>query len=232
MINIRKSKERGHNKLSWLDTYHTFSFADYYDPKHMGFRRLRVINDDKVAAGGGFATHPHKNMEIITYILEGSLRHTDSMGNTAVLKKGEIQVMSAGSGITHSEVNASDHELLHLLQIWIEPEQRDIPPAYQDKNIDVREQSNKLVLVASHNSAAGGLPLNQDASVHAGFFNKDNELEYKLSPSRHAWLHLARGKMTVNGHPLETGDGISFSEEDHIKVYALEDSEFLLFDLN
>jgi redox-sensitive bicupin YhaK (pirin superfamily) len=219
MITIRKAEERGHANYGWLDTYHTFSFAQYYDPQQINFRSLRVINEDKVIGGKGFHTHGHHDMEILTYVLEGELEHQDSLGTGSVIRHGEIQRMSAGTGIKHSEFNHSATNPLHLLQIWIIPDPKNLEPSYEQKAIEF--SSHTLQLIASPtgvNLYAGILPLGQS-------------LTHSLAPSRYGWLQVARGQITVNGVHLRAGDGAAISEETSLAIQSLEDSEILLFDL-
>jgi redox-sensitive bicupin YhaK (pirin superfamily) len=232
MIKIRKSGERGHANLGWLDTYHTFSFADYYDPRHMGFRTLRVINDDRIAGGGGFGTHPHRDMEIITYVLSGELEHRDSMGNGAVMKPGEVQTMTAGSGVQHSEFNHSQTEPLHLLQIWIVPDQKSLPPGYAQKSFVEELKPGRLVPVASKTGHDGSLRINQDVDLLIGKFDASDKGIYALKPNRHAWLQVATGSIDLNGHELKSGDGAAISGEPSLSVTGKEPSQVLLFDLN
>lgn len=232
MIKIRKSGERGHANHGWLDSYHTFSFADYYDPGHMGFRDLRVINDDRIAGGGGFGTHPHRDMEIITYILSGELEHRDSMGNGAVMKPGEVQTMTAGSGVKHSEFNHSPTEPLHLLQIWILPDQKALPPAYTQKSFVENLKPGRLVSVASKTGHDGSLRINQDVDLMIGRFNAGDRGTYELKPDRHAWLQVATGKIDLNGQELSAGDGAAISNEKTLALTGKDASQVLLFDLN
>jgi redox-sensitive bicupin YhaK (pirin superfamily) len=231
MIALRRSEERGHFDHGWLNTYHTFSFADYYDPAHMGFRELRVINEDRVRPGEGFGTHPHRDMEIISYVLEGGLEHKDSMGNGSVIRPGEIQRMSAGTGITHSEFNASSDELVHFLQIWLLPTRRGIEPGYEQKVIDRKEQSSHLRLVASADGKDGSVLIHTDARIYAGLFETGATAELAIPQGRHAWVHIARGKARINGHELSAGDGAALSDEPTVKVEGADASEVLVFDL-
>ncbi len=231
MLTIRKAGERGHANHGWLDTFHTFSFAGYYDPKHMGFRALRVINDDRVDGGAGFPTHPHNDMEIITYILDGALQHRDSMGTGSVIKPGDVQRMSAGSGVTHSEFNASRDESVHLLQIWLLPEREDITPSYEQKHFTEADRSNVLRLVASRGGEAGSVHVNQDVRLYASLLAKGKTVEHTLAKGRHAWLQVARGALRVNDLALGSGDGLAVSSEDKLQISATEGSELLLFDL-
>ena len=231
MIALRRAEERGHFDHGWLNTYHTFSFADYYDPAHMGFRGLRVINEDRVQPGKGFGTHPHRDMEIISYVLEGGLEHRDSMGNGSVIRPGEIQRMSAGTGITHSEFNASKDELVHFLQIWLLPAQRGIEPGYEQKVIDRNEQRGRVRLVASEDGKDGTVLIHTDARVYAGLFENGAMDQLSVSQGRHAWVHVARGKARINGHQLSAGDGAAISDEPAVKIEGVDASEVLVFDL-
>lgn len=231
MITIRKAAERGHADHGWLNTYHTFSFADYYDPKQMGFRALRVINEDRVKPGMGFPTHPHRDMEIISYVLEGALEHRDSMGNGSVIRPGEVQRMSAGTGITHSEYNHSKTDLVHFLQIWILPSINGITPSYEQKTFPEREERGVLKLVASPNGRDGSVTINQAANLYVAILEEGEELLHQIPAGRHVWLQVARGKVLVNGQALEQSDGAAVSEEDRILIVGQEKSEILLFDL-
>ena len=231
MIVLRKSADRGYFDHGWLKTYHTFSFADYFDREHMSFGSLRVINEDFVQAGKGFGTHPHRDMEIITYILEGQLVHKDSMDNGSVIKCGDVQRMSAGTGVTHSEYNASQTEAVHLLQIWILPKFNGIKPGYEQKYFSDAEKSGKLRLVASPDGRDGSVTIHQDAFMYAGLLSKGKELNYSPASGRRAYLQVARGALKVNGERLKAGDGAKITGEKTIKLAAAEDSELLLFDL-
>jgi len=231
MITIRKSEERGHLKHGWLDTYHTFSFDQYYDPAHMHFRSLRVINEDRVAAGKGFPTHSHRDMEIITYILSGALEHRDSMGNGSVIRPGDVQRMSAGTGVAHSEFNPSDSEPVHLLQIWIMPRARNLPSSYEQKAFSKDERRNQLRLVASDDGSDGSVTIQQDAKVYAAILDGDRAIEHTLPDNRYAWLQVARGNLNVNGHELTQGDGAAISRERSLKLVSPDEAELLLFDL-
>jgi quercetin 2,3-dioxygenase len=230
MITLRPAAQRGHADHGWLDTYHTFSFADYFDPRHMGYRALRVINDDKVAAGRGFGTHPHRDMEIITYVLEGAVRHNDSMGTGSVIRPGDVQRMSAGTGVAHSEYNASDKELLHLLQIWIQPSERGIKPSYEQKAFSREDKQGKLRVVASPDGRDGSVTIHADARVYAGLFDGGEQAELTLASDRHAWVHVARGTVSVNGKTLSAGDGAAVEGED-VRVEGVDAGEVLVFDL-
>lgn len=230
MITIRRSNERGHANHGWLDSRHTFSFADYYDPQHMGFRKLRVINEDRVAPGAGFPTHPHRDMEIISYVLDGALEHRDSMGNGSVIRPGEVQRMSAGTGVTHSEYNHSQDGPVHFLQIWIEPATPGGPPSYEQKTFG-DERRGQLRLVASSDGRDGSVRVHQDVSLYASLLEAGQRLEYPLAADRHAWLQLARGEVELAGELLSSGDGAAISRSDSLPVRATQNSELLLFDL-
>ena len=231
MLIIRKSEERGHFNHGWLNTYHTFSFDQYYDPRFMGFRTLRVINEDYVQAGRGFPTHGHRDMEIITYVLEGELAHKDSMGNGTVIRPGEVQRMSAGMGVRHSEANPSKEESVHLLQIWILPKEAGIEPGYEQKNFTETEKRERLRLVASPDGRDGSVTIHQDARIFASLLDNSQQVTHKLEPNRHAWVQVARGSVEVNGHTLNQGDGAAASEEKALTIIGLEPAEVLLFDL-
>jgi len=231
MITIRKSRERGHFDHGWLNTFHTFSFDQYLDHRYMGFRSLRVINEDFVAAGRGFPTHGHRDMEIITYILEGALKHEDSMGNGSVIRPGDVQRMTAGTGVRHSEQNASSTDGVHLLQIWILPNQRDLTPGYEQKHFTTDERQGKLRLVASADGREGSVKINQDASVFASVLDKSGSVEFQTDATRYAWVQVARGSVDVNDERLEQGDGAVVVGESVLKISANESAEFLLFDL-
>ncbi|HYS56237.1 MAG TPA: pirin family protein [Thermoanaerobaculia bacterium] len=231
MIQIRKAEDRGHFDHGWLSTYHTFSFADYYDPECMGFRALRVINEDRVEPGRGFGTHSHRDMEIVTYVLEGELEHRDSMGTGSVIRPGEVQRMSAGTGVMHSEVNPSRSNAVHLLQIWILPDRQGIRPEYEQKTFPSYERDGKLRLVASHDGADGSLTIHQDAKLFAATLRNGESIRYDLPPGRYAWLQVARGTVEVNGQKLGAGDGAAVEDEKTLTLKG-QDAEVLLFDLN
>ena len=232
MIKVRKSSERGHLNFGWLDTYHTFSFGEYYDPRHMGFRTLRVINEDFVSPGRGFPTHGHSDMEIITYILEGALEHRDSMGNGSVIRPGDVQRMSAGTGVRHSEKNPSAEEPVHLLQIWILPAEGGIRPGYEQKSFAEGERRGRLRLVASPDGGGGSVTIHQDARLYSTRLAAGQSVEHELRPGRHAWAQVARGAVELNGQSLARGDGAAASEEARLVITAGEPAEVLLFDLN
>jgi redox-sensitive bicupin YhaK (pirin superfamily) len=233
VIQVRRSKERGHANHGWLDTYHTFSFADYYDPKFMGFRSLRVINEDRVAPGAGFGMHGHRDMEILTYVLEGSITHKDSMGHQQALGPNEIQRMSAGTGVRHSEFNPSKSYRLHFFQIWIEPATSGTEPSYEQISFDPKEKQNRLKHLAGPAVGHGAARINQDAHLFVADLAKGTEIPYRLGSNRAAWVHLVRGEIAVNGVPLRTGDAAAISGEEHLALSAgdAESSEILLFDL-
>jgi redox-sensitive bicupin YhaK (pirin superfamily) len=231
LITIRKSEDRGRTKLDWLDSRHTFSFGDYYDPRFMGFRHLRVINEDVVQPGGGFPTHPHRDMEIITYVLEGALEHKDSMGNGSVIRWGEVQRMSAGTGVTHSEYNPSRSEPVHLLQIWILPERAGGPPGYEQRAFSLEEARGKLLLVAARDARVGALTIQQDAELSIALLEQGGKLTHQLRQGRYVWLQLARGGISVNGVALKAGDGAAISDEPELKIEANSAAELLMFDL-
>ena len=232
MIQIRPAKERGHANHGWLDTYHTFSFSDYFDPKNMGFRSLRVINEDRVSGGYGFPTHPHQDMEIITYVLEGSLEHKDSMGTGSTIRPGEIQKMSAGTGIRHSEFNPSKTEAVHLLQIWILPEKKGLKPMYEQKAIPAEEKKGKLRLVGSPEGGDGKVTIYQDAKLYATELTPGDSVQHELESGRYAWVQVARGKISLNGKTLQAGDGAAVTNEQKLELAGVGDkSEVLLFDL-
>jgi len=230
MITFRNASERGHANHGWLDTYHSFSFADYHDPAWMGFRSLRVINDDLVMPGMGFGMHPHRDMEIITYILEGSLEHKDSMGNGRVIRTGEVQYMAAGTGIRHSEFNPSEDEAVRLLQIWIAPDHRNAKPHYAEKSL-ASAPTGILHLVASKAGRAGSIAINQDADLWLGRLEAGQRLEHPVAAGRHVWLHVGQGEITLGGRTLTTGDAAALSEEKAVAFTATKPSQVLLFDL-
>ena len=230
MIRIRKSEDRGHVEHGWLDTKHTFSFSSYHDPEHMGFRTLRVINEDKVAGRTGFGTHPHKDMEIVTYMLDGEITHVDSMGNKGTISAGEVQRMTAGTGVTHSEQNETPDEL-HLLQIWILPEREGLEPGYEQRVITPDEKRGTLRLVASRDGRDGALTIHQDAEIWATVLGEGEAVEHDLDAGRHAWVQVARGSARLNGELLETGDGAAVSDESRLELTGVGEAELLVFDL-
>jgi quercetin 2,3-dioxygenase len=231
MIAVRKSEARGHANHGWLDSYHTFSFANYYDRNYMNFRSLRVINEDVVNPGKGFGTHGHSDMEIITYVLEGALEHKDSLGTGAVIKPGEVQRMSAGTGIQHSEFNPSQTDPVHLLQIWLLPDTNGLPPSYEQRDFPLAERRGKLRLVAARDARDGAVKVHQDVDLYAAVLDKNSRVSHVLQPNRHAWIQVARGAVLLNGLTLEKGDGAAVSDEAELVMEAAEDAEFLLFDL-
>lgn len=231
MITIRKAQDRGHANHGWLDTWHTFSFGSYQDRNHIRFRSLRVMNEDRVAPGKGFGTHPHNDMEIVTYVLSGALEHKDSMGNGEVLRPGEFQRMTAGTGITHSEFNPSLTEPVHLYQIWLYPEQSGLTPSYEQKAFPQTERHNRLRLAASRDAAEGSLTIHTDARIYLAELQSDHTVQHELVPGRHAWLQVLRGRVTLNGSDLETSDGAAVSDEVELRITATQDAEILLFDL-
>jgi len=231
MLTVRKSQERGHAQHGWLDSFHTFSFAGYYDPEHMGFRTLRVINEDRVQPQRGFDTHSHRDMEIVTWVLEGTLRHEDSLGTGSVIRPGDAQRMSAGTGVAHSEVNPSATEPVHLLQIWILPERDGGAPSYEQKHFPLEERRGRLRLVASPDAREGSIRIHQDVDLYASRLDGGESVSHRLRPGRHAWLQLARGRCTLNGVALEAGDGVAVSDEASLVVAGARDAELLLFDL-
>ncbi|XXS69073.1 pirin family protein [Sorangium sp. So ce131] len=230
-MQIRRSGERGYADHGWLQSFHTFSFANYYDPEHMGFRALRVINDDRVAPARGFGKHPHQNMEIVTYMLDGAIEHKDSMGNGSVIRPGEVQRMSAGTGVFHSEFNASKADVAHLLQIWIVPDKSGYEPSYEQKAFSREERSGRLRLVASRDGREGSVTVHQDVSVLAGLFGQGDEARYELAAGRHAWVHVARGRVELNGTALEAGDAAAIGPGGAVELRGGEAGEVLVFDL-
>ncbi|NJK64242.1 MAG: pirin family protein [Synechococcaceae cyanobacterium SM2_3_1] len=231
MMKLRRRHERGHANFGWLDSYHSFSFGNYYDPEHMGFRSLRVINDDNIAAGSGFGTHPHRDMEIITYVLEGAVEHKDSLGTGSIIRPGEIQRMTAGTGILHSEYNPSDTELTHLLQIWILPQQQGLEPSYEQKVTHMEETPGQLKLIAAADGSHGAVTIHQDVALYAGKLQAGDQISYALQPNRHAWIQVARGTLHLNGQELQAGDGAAISDELSLDLRATGEAEVLLFDL-
>ncbi len=231
MLTLRKSAERGHAHHGWLESWHSFSFADYYDPAHVRFGSLRVINEDIVQPGTGFDTHGHRDMEILTYVLSGALRHRDSMGHGEDIRYGEVQVMSAGTGVQHSEVNPSPDEAVHLLQIWIMPDRQGLTPGYQQKHFPLEKKQGLWCLLASRDSAQGSLLIHQDARVFAARLDGAETLDYPLDIGRKAYLHVARGSLQANGYALSAGDALMYSDEGLVVLGAARDAEVLLFDL-
>ena len=236
MIALRPAAERGHANHGWLDSHHTFSFADYYDPQHMGFRNLRVINDDRVAPGQGFGTHPHSDMEIVSYVLEGALQHKDSMGTGSTIVPGDVQRMSAGTGVRHSEFNASKTDPVHFLQIWLLPAKKGIAPGYEQKAFTDADKRGRFRVVASPDGRDGSVTVHTDAVLYAGLFDArggaaSEKAELPLGKGRHAWVHVARGRAKVNGRAAGEGDGVAISDEPAVVVEGVEDAEVLVFDL-
>ena len=231
MIAVRKAAERGRTEIDWLDSRHSFSFGHYMDPAQMGFRALRVINDDRVAPGGGFATHGHRDMEILTWVLDGALAHEDSLGNGSTITPGEAQVMSAGTGILHSEFNPSETNPVHLLQIWMLPDRPGLAPRYDQKRFPVADQPGKLHLVGARDGRDGAVVIHQDLELWIGNLRPGDKVEHKLAPGRHAWIHVARGAASVNGRRLEAGDGAAVTAEKALEIAGEADAQVLLFDL-
>ena len=231
MLNLRPAEERGHANYGWLDTNHSFSFANYHDPRHMGFRSLRVINEDRVGPGAGFDAHPHRDMEIISYVLGGALEHRDNSGGGSVIRAGEVQRMTAGTGIVHSEFNPSPDEELHFFQIWIEPRESGLEPGYEQKAIAEQQIPGVLHLIAGPEGGNGALTIHQDVKLYAARLTPGQELRHELAPGRHAWLQMAAGAVTLNGADLNDSDGAAVSEETELTIRAGRESELLLFDL-
>ena len=228
---IRRSHERGHTDHGWLDSHHTFSFADYYDPEHMGYRALRVINEDRVAPGGGFPTHSHRDMEILSYVLAGGLGHKDSMGNGSVIRPGDVQRMSAGTGVQHSEFNHSKTEPVHFFQIWLFPDQRGLAPGYEEKHFDDDAKRGRLKLVASRDGRDGSVIVHQHADLYSALLGAGDEVTHATDRTRKGWVQVASGAVAVNGEPLAAGDGAAIAYEDNVAIRASADSELLLFDM-
>jgi len=231
VITERKAKDRGRTDWGWLDSRHTFAFGEYFDPRQLGFRSLRVINDDRVQAGAGFGTHGHRDMEILSYVLEGALEHQDSTGGGGVIRPGEIQYMRAGTGVTHSEHNASKTEPVHFLQIWILPDARGVAPRYDQKTFDEQAARERFVRLAAKDGEGGAIELHQDVALWMTRLAAGDARVHELAPARHAWLHVARGSLTLNGHALEEGDGAAISDEPRVELQGTGDAELLLFDL-
>lgn len=231
MTTLRPGNERGHANHGWLDSYHTFSFANYYDPQHMGFRALRVINEDWVQPSAGFGAHSHRDMEIITYVLEGALEHKDSLGTGAIIMPGEAQRMSAGTGITHSEFNHSKSESVHLLQIWIIPDQQGLQPSYEQRTFPLEEKLGKLRLIAAKDGREGAVTIHQDVDLYTSVLEPGNQVSHHLKPNRYAWLQVARGEATLNGHALKAGDGVAVGEAESLQISTDTEAEILLFDM-
>jgi redox-sensitive bicupin YhaK (pirin superfamily) len=231
MLTLRRSADRGHADHGWLKSFHSFSFADYHDPRHMGVGNLRVINEDRVEAGKGFGRHPHRDMEIISYVLEGALEHSDSMGTGSVIRPGDVQKLSAGKGVAHSEFNGSKIDPVHFLQIWIQPSKGGIEPSYEQKTFGREEKQGKLRIVASPDGRDGSVTIHADAVLHAGLFDKGQRSELALAEGRHAYVHVARGNVKINGRDLGAGDGAALSGEERLAIEGVDAAEVLVFDL-
>jgi redox-sensitive bicupin YhaK (pirin superfamily) len=231
MIQIRQADDRGHAQFGWLNSYHTFSFGGYYDPQHMGISNLRVINDDTVTPGGGFATHGHRDMEIVSYVLEGALEHKDSMGNGSVIRPGDVQRMSAGTGVMHSEFNHSKEEPVHFLQIWLEPNKVGVKPGYAERHFPAEERRGRLVLLVSPDGRDGSLQAHQDSFMYGTLLETGEEVQHEFAPGRRAYVHVARGTVAVNGQPLGSGDGAKIEDTRRVHLEGLGSTEVLLFDL-
>jgi redox-sensitive bicupin YhaK (pirin superfamily) len=231
MIKVKRSNERGHANHGWLNSYHSFSFSSYYDPDNMHFSYLRVINDDIVAPDNGFGQHPHKNMEIFTYVLEGQLEHKDTLGTGAIIKAGDVQLMSTGYGVEHSEFNPSDSVPVHLLQIWVIPNQKDTSPTYQQEHFSYEDKLNNLKLIISDSGQSGSMVIKQDIKVYASVLEENNSVIFHNKPNRSVYLHLAKGNMKVNNTALKSGDAMMVTMNETLHIKSVEDSEFLLFDL-
>lgn len=231
MITLRKANDRGHADHGWLNSYHTFSFANYYDPEHMGFRKLRVINEDRVAGGGGFAPHSHRDMEIISYVLDGALEHQDSMGNNSVIRPGEVQRMTAGTGVTHSEYNASETDTVHFLQIWVIPEKAGLTPGYEQKFYTPEEKRGQLRLIASQDGRDRSVTVHQDLNLYATVLGKDEKVTHEIERDRHLWVQVVRGSASVNGESLNAGDAVAIEKEPVLELVGQDMTEILVFDL-
>jgi hypothetical protein len=231
MLQVRRSDERGHAEHGWLHSRHTFSFADYHDPRFMGFRTLRVINEDAVEPGRGFGTHPHRDMEIVSYVIDGALEHKDSMGNGSIIRPGDVQRMSAGTGVTHSEFNPSPAERVHFLQIWLLPERPGLAPSYEQRTFPEAQRRNTLKLVASNDGRDGSVTVHQDVALYATVLSPGASAELPLRPGRHAWVQVVRGRVDVNGTALAAGDGAALTDEPTVRLAASHETELLLFDL-
>jgi len=231
MITVRKASDRGHFDFGWLDTHHTFSFGDYFDPGQLGFRSLRVLNEDRGAPGRGFGAHPHRDMEIITYVLDGAVEHADNTGSRGVIRPGIVQRMSAGSGIVHSERNESAKDPVHFLQVWITPDRAGVPARYEDRLFPLEQRRNRLALLISPNGADGSLDIHQDAKLFSGLLDAGTRVDHSIAPGRHAWIQVARGQVTLNGVTLAQGDGAAVSLETGLAIEAISDAEVLVFDL-
>ena len=231
MFALRRAQERGHANHGWLNSYHTFSFADYYDPRHMGFSSLRVINDDTVSPGGGFATHGHRDMEIISYVLHGALEHKDSMGNGSVIRPGDVQRMSAGTGVTHSEYNASDSAPVHFLQIWLLPEQDGLRPGYEQKTFSADDKRGRLRLVGSRDGRGGSVTIHQDVDLYATLLGDGDSVSHRLAAGRKGWIQVAQGSAVLNDQRLDPGDGVAIEGPEPITLVGVSPAELLLFDM-
>jgi redox-sensitive bicupin YhaK (pirin superfamily) len=231
MLTLRPAGERMHTRIGWLDSRHSFSFAEHYDPRHMGFRALRVINEDRVAPGQGFGTHPHRDMEILSYVLEGALMHQDNMGTGSIIKPGDVQRMTAGTGVLHSEANASEREPVHFLQIWLLPDRSGLKPSYEQRAFPPETRKGQLTLVGSRDARDGSVTINQDVDLYAAALDAGNSVSHALKSGRHAWMQITRGAVQVNGSALRAGDGAAISEETAVQIEASVPSELLLFDL-
>jgi quercetin 2,3-dioxygenase len=231
MLRLRRSADRGHADHGWLDSHHSFSFSDYYDPAHMGFGKLRVINEDRVAPGAGFPTHGHRDMEILSYVIDGALEHADSIGTGAVISRGELQRMSAGTGVRHSEYNASKSEPVHFLQIWIQPERAGLEPGYEQRFFEPEGRTNRLRLLASRDGREGSLTIHQDVALYGSLLEAGQSIEHAFAPGRRGWLQLVAGELEVGGESLEPGDGLAISDETSLHIRAKSGAELLLFDL-
>jgi quercetin 2,3-dioxygenase len=232
MLTVRKASERGHFKNEWLDSYHTFSFGEYHDPQHMGVSVLRVINDDHIVPGAGFPTHPHSNMEIVSYVLEGELAHKDSMGNGSVIRPGDVQRMSAGTGVTHSEFNPSDKNITNFLQIWLLPNKRGVTPGYEQKFFSTEDKQGQFRLMVSPDGREGSISANSDALLYAVIVGQEHKLSYKIINNRVIYVHVAKGSVSINGEALAAGDGITIYEEPVVELSGGDEAEVLLFDLS
>ncbi len=231
MITVRPAAQRGETQIDWLDSKHSFSFADYYDPANLGFRALRVINDDRIASGAGFPTHGHRAMEILTYVLDGALEHRDSLGTGSVIRPGDVQIMSAGTGIRHSEFNPSASEPLRLLQIWMIPERSGLTPRYDQKAFSAEERQGRLRLVGARDGREGAVTIYQDIDLYAASLDKGQSVSHAIRPDRHVWIQMARGKASVNGQPVAEGDGVAITGESRVEIAGVDGAELLLFDL-
>jgi quercetin 2,3-dioxygenase len=231
LLTIRPARERMRTEIGWLDSRHTFSFAEHYDPRYMGFRALRVMNEDRVAPGQGFGTHPHRDMEILSYVLEGALSHQDSMGTGSVIKPGDVQRMTAGTGVLHSEFNASETEPVHFLQIWLVPDRTRLEPSYEQKTFAAKDRSGRFTLLGSHDGRNGSVTIHQDVDLHSAVLGTGDRVSLPLAPSRYAWVQVTRGAVQLNGTPLQAGDGAALAQESSVELEATSPTEVLVFDL-